>query len=399
MSSWESSNSELFTRDDVLEAIEQFKSLPASEVALKLSSKDLPRTFIVNQIQGMHVAEKKFSFLLKYDRIIYPPKIHLEQSSSELTARFKAQHFFADKHIVDGTSGFGIDTLIAAQSATSVLALDQAEHLVKGLRHNANVLALFNVQAKCESFNYDSLPENTELVYLDPDRRAGNSRSASMAEAEPNALQNWPEWMAGQRQFLLKLSPMMDIYACLQQLTHVKEIHVLAIGNEVKELLLLADPHYSGATGVNCWELRGSKQCFSFFPEEEAAASTDLHNLQNYIYIPSAAIMKAGAFKLFAEKNGLKKLAAHTHLYTSEKEQKAMGRCYKVESQLSYNKDNMELIKMKYGTDFNIVSRNFDLQARDFVSKHGIAEGGKLTLIAYKDQEEQRQIVIGSRIY
>ncbi len=399
MSFWESSNATLFDDPEIVNALEEMASLPPSEVALKLSGTDLPRSFIVNQIQGLQVAQRKFPFLLNYGRIGFPLKVNLEQSSSEQTARFKAQRFFQGKNVVDGTAGFGIDSLVAAQHAQQVLSVESSETLVELLKYNSSVLGLTNHEVLQGNFDINGIPEETNIVYLDPDRRATNQRSAALEDSTPDVVGNWESWMDSGKEFLIKVSPLVDISSCIAQLDNIVEVHVVSVNKEVKELLLYAAPGFIGEPAIHACELVDQMWNFSFTQSEETEAECEFGPLDAFLYIPPAGLMKAGAFKLFGIRHGLTKLHAHTHLYTSSERRIAPGRCYQILDQANLKTNEIAPLIEQYGKQFNIITKNVGLKPAEVAQQFKLKEGGTLTLIAFKDTNDQRRVAIAKPIY
>src|SRR5690606_37349066 len=116
---------------------------------------------------------------------------------------------------------------------------------------------------------------------------------------------------------MIKTSPMLDISVGMEELKHIREIHIVAINNEVKELLWLLDSKEPASCKINTVNIKNdTSEHFSFLYKE--AATVSYSNPKTYLYEPNAAILKSGAFNLISEKFRLKKLHQHTHLYTSE---------------------------------------------------------------------------------
>ena len=228
----------------------------------------------------------------------------------------------------------GMDSYFFAQHAKEVTYVDWNEELVKTARTNFEALQASNitcVNSKAEYFILQN--ENSyDLIYLDPDRRAAKEKAFKIDECEPNVAKLLPNIWKKTSYCLVKLSPMLDIQQALTQLPFCKEVHVVSVDNECKELLFLLENCFEREATIHCVNIpKESTQHFEFNFEQERAASNSLGEVENYLYEPDASILKAGAFKTVGQQFNLTKLATNTHLYTStELQQNYPGRIIKV---------------------------------------------------------------------
>src|SRR6218665_1616209 len=235
---------------------------------------------IVQQIKGRKTAEKKFPFLVK-EGIVFPPNLNLEQASSQSTAGYKAQKL-KGKSFLDLTCGFGIDAYFLFENYTKF-----------------------------------------DVVYLDPARRdQQNKKKFLLEDLSPNLLEIEKKLNLISDKIIVKLSPLIDISYLISELKNITEIQIIAVRNEVKELLLIIENQESGAkiqdTKITCINLESDEPEFYFNFNDEKLAKSEFSESLNFLYIPNNSILKAGAFNIISEKFGLKKLHPNTHFYTSE---------------------------------------------------------------------------------
>src|SRR5690606_7470650 len=213
-------------------------------------------------------------------------------------------------------------------------------------RHNFQVLGKKNIQtvpASFEAFLNENPDEKFDVIYLDPSRRTGHKRKFLLEDLEPNIL----DWMERFFKFssivLVKLSPFLDIHSALSQLNSVKEIHIVAVKNEVKELLFLCEDKVCTNPKLVCVNLETDQPDFEFRKEEEINSESQFGEPENYIYEPNPAVLKSGAFKLIGKRFKLKKLQPNTHLYTSDELDLTFpGRIYEVEKALNHPKKQIQ---------------------------------------------------------
>lgn len=333
---------------------------------------------IVQQIKGKKVAKRKFSFLLS-ENIIFPPNLNLEQSSSQSTAEYKAKDL-KGKSFLDLTSGFGIDAYFLSQNFEKVTLVEQNPELIKIVEHNWKTL---NRNADFINQNLETFLEDNQgkfdVVYLDPARRDQNNKKKFLLEdLSPNLLEIEEQLNSISDKIFVKLSPLIDISYLLSELQNINEIKIIAVRNEVKELVLIIENKPSTAnqqpTTISCVNLESDEPEFSFYINEEKSATSEFSESLNFLYIPNNSILKAGAFNIISEKFGLKKLHSNTHFYTSEhKIENFPGRILEVEK--------IDGKDLKKNDQFNIISKNYPLKPDEIKKKYKLRDGGKRYLI------------------
>ncbi len=325
---------------------------------------------IVQQIKGRKVAVKKFPFLLK-EGIVFPPNLNLEQASSEATSRYKMA-LVKGRVMVDLTSGFGIDAFFISQNFKHTFLVEQNALLSEIVQHNWEIL---NRKAtfKNESLE-DFLKENHQeyhLFYLDPARRDENQNKVFLLEdLSPNLIEIQDVLLRKSQKVLVKLSPLIDLSYLVSTLKNIVEIHIVAVKNDVKEVLVLMDSSPSSKEiVVRCVNLETSEPAFEFSFDEISNAEAHFSEPQNYLYIANNSVLKSGAFNLIGKKYHLQKLHPNTHLYTSNSFiEEFPGRILKVET--------IDGKQLKKNQQYNIICKNYPLKPEAVKKKYGLKDGG-----------------------
>ncbi len=342
------------------------KKSPFQEVAIQE---------IVQQIKGKKVAEKKFPFLLK-DGIVFPPNLNLEQSSSQITAQYKAENL-SGKNFLDLTCGLGIDAFFLSENYETKTLVEQNKNLIETVENNWTALgksARF-INTDLETF-LQSNSAHYDLIYLDPARRDQNKNKKFLLEdLSPNLLEIMPELSKISDLVMVKLSPLIDISYLLSVFPDLSEIQIIAVKNEVKELVLVYRPKIKPEkTKIKAINLESSDAEFVFFQQEEKTAIIEYSDVLNYLYLPNNAVLKSGAFNSIGEYFGLYKLHANTHLYTSNHLVEGFpGRVLAIEK--------ISASKILKGEKFNIISKNHPLTPEEIKKKYKIGDGGEDYLI------------------
>ena len=330
---------------------------------------------IAQQIKGKQIAAKKFPFLLK-ENIVFPPHLNLEQASSESTAKEKAENL-SGRAFLDLTCGFGIDAYFLSQNFSEVTLLEQNKDLLEIVQHNWKTLgreANF-INENLEQFlEINEKKKHFDLIYLDPARRDKDHRKKFLlSDLSPNILEIQDKLLSISKKTMIKLSPLIDLKYLQSAVKSIDEIEIIAVKNEVKEIVLHLIPNTENKLRITTKNLNMEEPNFSFSPEEESAVTPDFSNILEYLYIPNNAVLKSGAFNLISEKFGLKKLHPNTHLYTSDKAVDFCGRVFKVKE--------ISAKEIKKGDVFNIISKNHPLSPEQIKTKYKLKNGGEHYLI------------------
>ena len=371
---------------DIQNYINQNLNSDLTKLLLKKSPFDnVTMQEIVQQIKGRKTAEKKFPFLSK-EGIIFPPNLNLEQASSQSTAEYKAQNL-TGKSFLDLTCGFGIDAYFLSKNFDEVTLIEQNPELISIVESNWKTLGrkahfinknleefLENLrQAQIDNFN------KFDVVYLDPARRdQQNKKKFLLEDLSPNVLEIQEKLHSITDKIIVKLSPLIDISYLISELKNITEIQIIAVRNEVKELVLIIENNQSTdnqqPTTIKCINLESNEPEFSFNFNDEKSAKSEFSESSKFLFIPNNSILKAGAFNIISEKFGLKKLHSNTHFYTSEnKIENFPGRVLQIEK--------IEAKDLKKGEKYNIVSKNYPLKPEEIKKKYKLNDGGNHYLI------------------
>jgi hypothetical protein len=196
-------------------------------------------------------------------------------------------------------------------------------------------------------------------------------------------------------QILVKVSPILDLKNTIRELQNVKEIHIVALYNEVKEVLFLLEKNYTNTIQLKTINiLKTEDQCFEFDFDEEVV-STYSEPL-SYLYEPNVAILKSGGFHQISEKLNVYKLHQHSHLYTSKTLINFPGRVFKIEHVISYDKKKLK--KLLSDNKANITTRNFPKTVAQIRKETKIKEGGNTYIFFTTDVNNTPKLVICKKV-
>jgi hypothetical protein len=337
----------------------------------------------VQQIAARQKASKKLPTWSKNLNLLFPASISVEQCSSEQTAAFKSSGRKGG-WMVDLTGGFGVDCYHLSQGFEKGVYCEQQAELFQISKHNLSALN----PRKFDFVEGDGLDylRNTaqrfDLIYADPARRGtGNQKLYKLQDCEPNIVEAWPLLQSKSDSILLKVSPMLDLTQAWTELPDLQKITVVSVRNEVKELLLHWDKAKEGTPRmVSVMDLESGLPPFEFEPRAEERAKSQFAEAGKYLIEPLVGILKAGAFNLFGERFGLKKLERNSHLYTSENFTAGIpGRIFELVKEISPKKQ--EIKTFFPSGKVNVICRNYVTGAEELKKKLGVKDGGEDYLI------------------
>ncbi len=350
---------------------------------------------LMQQIESRKKIEKKLPTWFETRNILFPPKINLEQTSSEITAEYKAS-LVKGEFLADITGGFGIDSYFFSEKFSKIDHFEINPALSQIAKHNFKVLEKSNINCFSEDGLKTVLNKKYSVIYADPSRRHDSKGKVFfLSDCQPNIPENISEILNHCQQFLLKTSPMLDISVGVGELQNVSEIHILAIDNEVKELLWLLKKDTFGKPKIITINFtKSGNETFDFNWNEPATANFSLP--QKYLYEPNAAILKSGAFHLVSEKFNVNKLHKNTHLYTSNDLIDFPGRVFLIKNLIPYSKSEMRAaLSFKKA---NISTRNFPESVETLRKKWKIADGGDIYLFFVTNLEDKKEMIVCSKI-
>lgn len=349
---------------------------------------------LIQQIESRKKAEKKIPTWFKTENILFPPKLNLEQTSSEITAKYKAS-LVRGETIADITGGFGVDSFFFSENFSTVHHFETNKALSEIAEHNFEVFGKKNIQCFSQNGLESILKKKYSVIYADPSRRhESKGKVFFLKDCEPNIPENISEILKNCDVFLLKTSPMLDISIGLSELKNVSEIHIVAIENDVKELLWLMKKEAAESIQMRTINFTKTKNEIFEFVWNETASQT-YSKIKKYLYEPNAAILKSGAFDLISEKFKIDKLHPNTHLYTSEDLVDFPGRTFLIEKVIPYSKSEIRAaLTIKKA---NIATRNFPESVAMLRKKWKIADGGDVYLFFVTDLDGKKQMLVCSK--
>lgn len=348
----------------------------------------------LQQIEGWQSAVHKLPSWAAAEGIWFPPRLAMEQCSSERTARYKQgvvrrwlerDGIPRPRTMMDLTGGFGIDFSFLAGMFDHAVYMERQSALCRIAVHNFAVLGLR--QAEVREVDSASSPQDwpeVDFCYVDPARRDRAGRKvAGIADCEPDlsTLQEVIRQKAGL--CMVKLSPMLDVKSALDTLEHVAEVHAVSVCGECKELLLVQTRCRPDGLVFHCVDLGNRDSDYSFTPEEEAKAPcVYADGPGRFLYEPHASVMKCGGFRSLACRYGLRKLHPHSHLYTSDEWKPDFpGRGFVVEACGGFGKKEMKGFLQDI-RQANLTVRNFPDTVAGLRKRLKLKEGGEAYLFA-----------------
>lgn len=414
---------------------------------------DVDMPFALDQIRGRKMARVKLPRWASLEGIIYPPHISMEQCSSESTALYKAElaarllalpvssSFSEEIGFVDLTGGFGVDfSYIAARLGVKSMYVERQAHLCEAAKENFGRLGLKNAIVKNGDgieVLHSLLPKKDDaasaddslgitydqplsllktklglkIIFIDPARRddAGN-KVVSLKDCTPDVTVLQEEMLSKADYVIIKLSPMLDWHRAISELSHVREVHIISVNNECKELLLvlsarnMGDMEASSADGevkhagnlrIYCVNDAQSFVCDELDMESSPVriAPPVLEEMQ-YLYEPNASLMKAGCFGVLSDRYDARMLSKNSHLFVSQAPIEAFpGRSFRIIAISSFNKK--ELKRHLSGiTKANIATRNFPLSVAELRKRLKLKDGGETYIFATTLSNESHMLVI-----
>lgn len=337
----------------------------------------------VQQIAARQKAAKKLPTWSKNLNLLFPASISVEQCSSEQTAIFKSTGRKGG-WMVDLTGGLGVDCYHLSQGFEKGVYCEQQTELFEISTHNLNTLnpGKFDFVAGDGLEFLRKATQHFDLIYADPARRGtGNQKLYKLQDCEPNVVDAWTLLRSKSDRILLKVSPMLDLTQAWSELPDIQKITVVSVRNEVKELLLHWDKALEGTPRmISVVDLESGLPYFEYEPRAEDQAESQFSEAGKYLVEPLAGILKAGAFNLFGERFGLKKLERNSHLYTSETFPTGIpGRIFEVLQEISPKKQ--EIKALFPSGKANVFCRNYVKGAEELKKKLGLKDGGEDYLI------------------
>ena len=439
------------------EFIQEYREKDTRQLALQSARfPDVDMPYALDQIKGWQTARRKLPTWAACDGIVYPPHLSMEQCSSEPTAQYKlnlamewARRVDHASSMTDLTGGFGVDfsfTSCAFASATYVERNAQLCHMVE---HNLPLLGIDNAKVVCaDAVDYLSTLDMQTMIFLDPARRDQlGAKTVMLADCTPDVVQLLPQLLKKSRFTMLKLSPMLDWHKAVEDLQGmVREVHIVSVGGECKELLLVLSEEIESELKVFCADLEAgggsgeaglsggssrssgssssslssepsfprtpSSPCapsspsapshaslFVYAPGASRPAPNSQLPTQNskFLHEPNASIMKAGCFDELAAAYGVSPVSRNSHLFLSAEPVDGFpGRSFSIERVTTLNK--RELRQALAGIEkANIATRNFPLSVAELRKRLKLKDGGDVYIFATTTAEDEHLLLISHK--
>ena len=414
-----------------------------NKLALSKFPEGIDKQFVIRQIQARQVLSKKLPSWAENDELIFPKKLSLEQCSSELTAKYKAslstefveerlstkrhetisadscglveeKRFSVDscelvdkeRVLVDLTGGMGVDTAFLSDDFDKTFYVEMQEELCEIAKHNFKVLNKNIEVVNDNAEHFLTICDEVDCIYLDPARRDEYGRKmVSLHDCSPDVVELHDLLLEKAKRVLIKVSPMLDIEMVKKELKDISSIHVVAVRNECKEVLISQRTTDNGQQSVGAsqhlsitaTDLREGWN-FTFFEEEELNAQWTLADgVGKYLYEPGVACMKAGCFKLLSQRYALDKLHRNSHLYTSDELISDFpGRIFEVLEVFPFDKKTKKEITslLSQQPKASVATRNFPLSAEELKKNLGVQDGSDFYLFGTTMKGEKKVVII-----
>lgn len=354
---------------------------------------------LVEQIEAKRRCKSKLPTWFNTENIYFPNKLNIEQTSSEITAQYKST-LVKGLSIIDLTGGFGVDAFYFSKQFKEVTHCELDENLSEIVSHNFKTLEVNHINTLTTDGIQYLKNSNTifDCIYIDPSRRNDNKGKVFyLKDCLPDVTEHLDLLFKYSKTILIKASPMLDLSIGLSELKWVKDIHIVAVDNDVKELLFLLESNFEEDVTVKTVNLiENNTQVFEFNIAEEKHTESLFSLPQTYLYEPNSAIMKSGAFNTISSKLKLFKLHKHSHLYTSEKQIEFPGRRFKITNVMPYSK---KLIAKQFSkTKANITTRNFPETVAQIRAKFNIKDGGESYLFFTTNVNNEKIVIVTEQI-
>lgn len=356
----------------------------------------------ITVIAGRQIAARKLPSWSRIPGLYYPGHLSMEQCSSEAAALYKASLLKGDS-FADLTGGFGVDCAFISRNFRRADYVERQEELCDRARHNFPLLGLEHIRVHHrDGVEYLREMSPVDCLFLDPARRDAHGRkTVVISDCEPDVSALEPLLVEKAKTVMVKLSPMLDLSLALSELKTVREVHVLAVNNECKELLLILQKGpVSPQVSVCCEHIAGSeRQHYVFTPAAEKSASCPLtDSVSTYLYEPNAAILKAGAFRSLTQSYRVDKLHVNSHLYTSSDLLTDFpGRRFRVEAVSGFGKKELKVF-LQGMEKANITVRNFPMSVAELRKRLKLKEGGEDYIFATTLADERKVLIKAKRI-
>ena len=332
---------------------------------------DIPLPLLLQQVEGWRKVKDKLPVWHETPNLLFPPKLSIEQCSSAITAKYKAG-LISGSSMADITGGFGVDAYYFAQKFDLVHYFERNADLCAIAQHNFKQLSTPIVCAPKDGLNAIK-GQRYDAIYVDPARRHdAKGKVFFLEDCSPDLTEHLPALLQSAPVILVKTSPMLDLSKGLDQFGTVASVHVVAVQNEVKELLWVITAAYQQNPMIYTINYN-KKETETFDFQWGNSVKTSYHDPLVYLYEPNAALLKAGAFDALTAQYAVQKIAHHAHLYTCSDLIDFPGRRFVIEQQFPYTKATMAQFKK---TKCHVTTRHFPETVSQLRDKWRLSDGG-----------------------
>ena len=388
----------LLLKSEVQDFINANLNSNTSELALKKNPfSNIPYSLIIEQIAAKQKAKGKLPTWFDTENIIYPSKVSVEQTSSEKTAQYKAT-LVRGNSLIDLSGGFGIDDYYFAKNFQKVIHCEINEDLSQIVAHNYKQLNISNIECLAGNSTeiIKELNQKFDCIYVDPSRRNDvKGKVFMLKDCEPNVPELLDFYFMFSNTIIVKTAPILDIHAGLSELKFVKNIHIVALENEVKEVLWEIEFGFTDEISILTINIEKENiQKSKILISDDSYSKYSLP--QNYLYEPNASLLKSGKFESIGSLFKVNKLHQHSHLFTSENLEDFQGRRFKINNCLPFDKETGKnyLLKQK----MNVATRNFPLKPEDIKKKFKITDGGTVFAFFTTNLDNQKIVLLCEKI-
>ncbi len=304
-----------------------------------------------------------------------------EQSTSQLVALYKSTLIKGKKLLILG-GGLGVDEWAFSQTFDQIATIDNDEALNEIVAFNYPKLGIKNA-GRISQTAEDYLLESTETfdcIYTDPDRRdEKGERKITLQQSTPDIIALLPQLWERTQTLIVKTSPLLDITTAVKQLGNVSEVRVIAVKNEVKEILITARRGFTGETQTIAVNHNGTEwQEYSATLTHTSLPEKDNKGTQAYFFEPNTAIIKAGLHQAYAAQLAFETIDPKTAYYTAPYPvEDFMGRQFIIVNSLPFAKAGVAAYIKQHGLQkANVAKRNFRLSVDEIKKLFKIKDGG-----------------------
>ena len=387
---------EVLLQPEIQDFIEVNLEKDVSQLALLKNDFSIDYITIINQIVAKQKAKKKLPTWFNTAKILYPSKVSIEQTSSEIAAKYKTS-ITSGENLIDLSGGFGIDDYYFSTVFKKVIHCEINPELSFIVKHNFQQFKKNNIECIVGDSTkiLENLNQKFDWIYIDPSRRNDSKGKVFLLkDCEPNVPKLLDFYFKYSNNILIKTAPLLDIQSGILELQFVKKIHIIAIENEVKELLWEIENNYEGDTTIMSVNIeKESTQVITTSLNEEYIASFSLP--KTYLYEPNVALLKSGNFNAISTLFKIDKLHQHSHLFTSDEILDFQGRSFHIDEVIPFQK---EFMKPFQNQKMNCTTRNFPLSVEEIKKKFKIKDGGTIFAFFTTNINNEKIVLICTKL-